>query len=264
MNEQQDTHQNFPPAQRLPLTQRLHLLARILLSRDPAVREAYVDYHLIRRKFILSRSCEHFALNKFEPAPLLNHSLLDIGCGTTRLAEELCFRGAECTAIDINDDVLHLAERSAQAHGSPVQFLLATAEDLVREGKSYDIVLCLDVLEHVEDPKRLLWACSKIMGPNGLLVFSTVNRTWRSWFMHILIAQRILGWLPRNTFKFKQFIKPDELEAMLAEHGLYIGNVCGARFDPFAREWLKTDNLALRYMGTASRRKHPTPAEDDI
>jgi 2-polyprenyl-6-hydroxyphenyl methylase/3-demethylubiquinone-9 3-methyltransferase len=240
---------------RLTIIDRLRLIFAALRHRDPATRQAYLDYHLIRRKYILSQTCRHFGLNKHEPAPLLGLQLLDIGCGTNHIVEEIAFRGADCVAVDLNNDAIHLASRSAASKGSPVAFMLSSAEELVRENRTYDIILCLDVLEHAPDTKRLIWAVSKLLSDNGVMVFSTLNRTWPSWLANVLVLERLLGWMPKGSHVWKKFIRPTELAEIVDKHGLQLVHTTGAYFNATTRSWDKTTDLNIRYLGVVTRKK---------
>ncbi|MBI1362402.1 MAG: 3-demethylubiquinone-9 3-O-methyltransferase [Proteobacteria bacterium] len=241
-------------AVRLSRFDRLRLIWQSLIHRDEATRKAYLEYHLVRRKYILSQTCQHLKVNKHEPAPLLGMNLLDIGCGNNHIAEEIAFRGADCVAVDLNNDAIHLASRSAASKGSPVQFILSSAEELVRENRQYDIILCLDVLEHTADTKRLIWAVSKLLGPNGVMVFSTINRTWPSWLANVLVVERMLKWMPVGTHTWKNFLPPEELAHLLDTHGLKLTHQTGVCFNPTTRNWDKTTDTSIRYMGTVVRK----------
>ncbi len=234
---------------------RIKFIVESLFHQDSETKQAYLDYHLVRRKFILTQACRHFELNKHEPAPLLNMQLLDIGCGNNHIAEEIAFRGADCVAVDFNNDAIHLAQRSAASKGSPVEFMLSSAEDLVRENKRYDIILCLDVLEHAPDTKRLIWAVSKLLSDDGVMIFSTINRTFPAWLSNILVVERLLKWMPKGTHTWKHFLKPEELSKLLDSHGLEQIYSTGVCFKPATRSWDKTTNTSIRYMGAVTRKK---------
>jgi 2-polyprenyl-6-hydroxyphenyl methylase/3-demethylubiquinone-9 3-methyltransferase len=228
-------------------------LMQILTKGEQGALASFLDYHLVRRKFIMSRACEHFSRDKHEPAPLLGLSLLDVGCGTSRLAEELCFRGADCTAIDVNITVLEHAEHQANEKGSTVQFLKSTAEDLVQTGATFDIILCLDVIEHVPDAQRLVWAISRLLAPGGLVVFSTISRTPKAWLYMIAVGEYVLGWFPRGYSAFRRFRSPGDMTSLFAKNTLEVQHLTGLSFNPITLAWEKTDDLTIRYAGTASR-----------
>lgn len=232
---------------------RLKKLVQVVFYNDAAVKAAFLDDHLIRRKFILSRTSEFFKQDKFTPAPLLNKALLDVGCGNTKMAQELSFRGADVLGIDPDQSLVFEAQKAAERFGSPAVFVATTAERLVTEGKTYDVILCLDVFQDTPKVEQLIWACSKLLKDDGILIFSTVNHSWRAWFFQIFVAERWFGWLPKGTQKFSQFIRPTELQRLFNRHKLTCDKTVGFHFGPSAKEWFKTQSLSIRYMGVAYR-----------
>ncbi len=233
------------------LIQRIKTLKSIVSGEDKDNRKAFIDYHLIRRKFVLSCASKHFKKDKLEPAPLLDMTLLDIGCGTNRMSQELSLRGAICTGVDIDTSVIEEAEQTAKKYGAPVSFFSTSAESLVQQGNTYDIILCFDVLEHSDNPQKLLWAIKKLLAPNGIIVFSTINKTFSSFIYHKIIAEYILHWVPAGTHKTNKFLTPKKLEELFNKEGLHINNSIGVSYSPYTKEWYKTSNKKLRYMGTA-------------
>lgn len=236
-----------------PHLTRLKTVVGLLVRGDAAVKAAFLDDHLIRRKFILSRTSEFFKQDKFTPAPLLNKALLDVGCGNTVMAQELSFRGADVLGIDPDQSLVFEAQKTAERIGSPAVFVATTAERLVAEGKTYDVVLCLDVFQDTPKVEQLIWACSKLLKDDGILIFSTANHTLRAWFFQIFLAERWFGWLPNGTQKFSQFIRPTELQRLFNRYKLTCDKVVGFYFGPKDKEWFKTPSLSVRYMGVAYR-----------
>lgn len=237
----------------LPHWIRLKTVLGLVFRGDEAVKVAFLDDHLIRRKFILSRTSEFFKQDKFTPAPLLNKAVLDIGCGNTKMAQELSFRGADMMGIDPDQSLVFEAQKAAERFGSPAVFVATSAERLVADGKTYDVVMCLDVFQDTPKVEQLVWAASKLLKDDGILIFSTVNRTWRAWFFQIFLTERWFGWLPAGTQKFNQFIKPTELQRLFNRYKLTCDKLVGFYFGPVDKEWFKTPSLAVRYMGVAYR-----------
>lgn len=228
---------------------KLTTLWRLLTEKSPELRQAFTNYHMVRRKYVLSRTSEHFGKNKFEPAPLLNLTLLDIGCGTNKIAQELALRGAECTCIDPDAQVLKKAKKGAQTYGTPIQFIQATAEEMVKEPQSYDIILLLDVLGYGKDSQHMLWAMKKILKPNGIIILSSMNKTFTSFLYHKVLAEWILKWVPKGTYNNHAFIGPTKLTEMLKKQGLEFSQIVGVHFNTQNKEWLKTTDLSIRYLG---------------
>lgn len=233
----------------LSFTGKIKILWDILRGRSVAAKSVFIDYHLIRRKYVLSRTSEHLGKDKFEPAPLLNQRLLDVGCGNNRIAQELALRGADCTCIDPDADVLTRAEHDAQNYGVPITFLQTTVETLVKDTPTYDIILCLDVLGYSNDSQQVIWAMGKMLAPDGLIVFSAINNTLASFFYHKIMAEYVLRWVPRGTHKRSAFLSPKKLSKMLAKEGLEITQTVGVAFNPYTNDWFKTGDLSCRYMG---------------
>lgn len=233
------------------LKEKLRTLLSLLRGTDLAARDVFIDYHLIRRKYVLSRVSEHYGIDKFEPAPLLNKNLLDVGCGNNRIAQELALRGANCLAIDKCHEVVSQAKESAEKYGAPVIFVQGEAENLVQETARYDIILCLDILEDCDNPDKLLWAIKKMLQPGGIVVFSTTIHSPLSWFYHRVMAEWVLGWRPRGSYKAKAALKNKNFEKLWHKHGFTISQKTGVRFDPFSKEWCKSDKENLRLLGVA-------------
>lgn len=237
----------------LSLSAKCRVLYRLLTGKDAEARKVFTDYHLVRRKYVLSRVCEHFGIDKFEPAPLLNKTLLDVGCGTNRIAQELALRGANCLAIDQNPAVIETAKKAAEKYGAPVAFIQGKAEKLVQDNATYDIILCLDVLEESDEPEKLLWAMKKMLKPDGVIVFSTVINTPASWFYHRVLAELVLRWQPFGSYKRQKFLSHRNFIRLWEKGGFEISQKTGVRFDPFTKEWVKSGKENVRMLGVAVR-----------
>ncbi len=232
-------------------------LFHYVLSHGKNVKESFDNYHLVRRKYIVSHASKAFNRNKLEPAPLLNLSLLDIGCGTSKLAEEMTFRGADVTAIDPRGECIETAKRQADADGAIVDFIQCTPKELVAQGKKFHIILCMDVFEYVDHTRGFLSELKNLLHDDGVVVFSTNNRNFRSWLLHIVCAQNLFAWVPKNTYKFKRFRSPQKLQGKLEDNGFEIVDLCGVFLDPTAKRWRRCPKPASRYLGAAVYKKQP-------
>lgn len=226
-------------------------IIKFFFTQKEEAKEAFNNYHLVRRKYIVSHAAEHFNKNKLEPAPLLNLSLLDVGCGTSKLAEEMTFRGADVTAIDVSDDQLAKAKEQAQKDGAIVNFLHSTPEELVKEGKKYDIILCMDMFEYVDHPSSLIRNVRQLLNEDGIMLFSTTNRSLRSAIVHMLFAQWLFNWVDCGTYKFKRFRTPKKVIGKLEDNGFKVIDMCGAHLDIQAKRWKRCKKLGSRYLGAA-------------
>ncbi len=226
-----------------------------LVTQQEAMKEPFLDYHMVRRKYIMRKACQHFDKNKHEPAPLLGLDLLDIGCGDSTFAAELCFRGADVIAIDTNPEILKVAEEEAHKRGAILDFISQDATNLVSEGKQFDMILCLDVLETLDDSEKLIWAMQKLLKKDGMIIFSTISNTNLAKLYFKRLLEQILKWFPRGTFKTRNFISPQELKTKLAKHKLKITSLQGMFFDPESKFWHRQNDLSLRYMGVIEHKK---------
>ena len=253
--EKPQENSKAPHTQHLGLAGKISRLWAILTGKNLEARKVFIDYHLIRRKYVLSRVSAHYGIDKYEPAPLLNKTLLDIGCGTNRIAQELALRGANCLAIDKSHDVVRNARDSAEKYGAPVIFVQGDAEALVQDKAQYDIILCLDVLEESDDPDKLLWACKKMLKRDGIVIFSSTICSPASWFYHKVLGEWVLKWLPKGTYKHTPFVKHSHLLTLFEKHGFAIPQKTGVRFCPFTETWYKSEKENLKLMGVATPKK---------
>jgi 2-polyprenyl-6-hydroxyphenyl methylase/3-demethylubiquinone-9 3-methyltransferase len=195
--------------------------------------------------------CEYVA----RQATLSGARVVDVGCGGGLLAEALATRGARVTAIDLSPEVLTVARLHALESGVSVDYREISAEALAEaEPGAYDVVTCMEMLEHVPDPESVLRACARLLRPGGVLVASTINRTPRAFALAIVGAEFVLGLLPRGTHRYDQFIKPSELAAALRRAGFAEREVRGLGYDPLLRRARLSDDTAMNYLVSAERR----------
>jgi 2-polyprenyl-6-hydroxyphenyl methylase/3-demethylubiquinone-9 3-methyltransferase len=230
-------------------------LFKFIFTNSEDVKKAFDDYHLVRRKYIVSHASKAFNKNKLEPAPLLNLNLLDIGCGTSKLAEEMTFRGADVTAIDPREDYIETAKNQADKDGAIVNFIQGTPKELAQKGEKFHIILCMDVFEYVDHTSGFLKELKNLLHEGGIVVFSTNNRNLRSWLIHIVCAQWIFHWVEKGTYKFKRFRSPKKLQGKLKDNQFEIIDLCGVHLDPTSKRWRRCAKPASRYLGTAIYKK---------
>jgi len=165
---------------------------------------------------------------------------LDVGCGGGLLTEGLAKGGAKALGIDLAEESVEVARQHAAQAKLAVDYRVVAAEDLAAERpESFDLVCCLEMLEHVPDPARTVRACADLVRPGGSVVFSTINRNAKSWALAIVGAEYLLRLLPRGTHDYARFIRPSELDRWSRGAGLEAADVSGLRYDP----WLKTASL---------------------
>jgi len=168
--------------------------------------------------------------------PLRGRQVLDVGCGGGILAEAMALRGAQVTGIDLAGKPLSVARLHALESGTQVSYRESSAEELAAEcSAQFDIVTCMEVLEHVPNPSASVAACAQLARPGGWVFFSTINRNPKSFALAIVGAEYLLNLLPRGTHEYAKFIKPSELSAWARAAGLEIAELAGMRYNPFTR-----------------------------
>jgi 2-polyprenyl-6-hydroxyphenyl methylase / 3-demethylubiquinone-9 3-methyltransferase len=185
---------------------------------------------------------------------LKGSAVLDVGCGGGLLSEALTREGARVVAIDLAPDVLEVAKLHLLESGLAVDYRQISAEALAAEQASaFDAITCMEMLEHVPDPREVLVACASLLKPGGKLFLSTLNRTAKSFALAIVGAEYLLGLLPRGTHDYSRFIRPSELARWLREAGFVLDDVRGLAYDPFSRHARLVDDTAVNYIACATK-----------
>jgi 2-polyprenyl-6-hydroxyphenyl methylase / 3-demethylubiquinone-9 3-methyltransferase len=181
-------------------------------------------------------------------------TLLDIGCGAGLLSEPMARLGARVTGLDPVERNVEIAREHAQTVGLDIEYLAADAQTLVAAGRCFDVVLAMEVIEHVPHVERFVAAACDLTAPHGLIFFSTLNRTLKSFALGIVAAEYVLRWVPRGTHRWEKFVTPQELESALAAQGFRTRARAGVVFDPIGRRWRTSRDMDINYM-VAARRK---------
>lgn len=207
-----------------------------------------------RLGYIRDHAARHFGKNPLAEKPLKDLTVLDIGCGGGLLSEPLCRLGAEVTAIDAAEKNIKTASTHAAESGLAINYLHTTAEDLAAEKQVFDVVLNMEVIEHVADVKSFSQAACALVGEGGAMVASTLNRTPKSYLMAILGAEYLLRWLPRGTHDWQKFLRPSELSGLLRAQALEIADISGVIYNPVNGRWrLSRRDLDVNYMIFATK-----------
>ena len=185
-----------------------------------------------------------------EHSPVAGQQLVDVGCGGGILAEAMAQRGADVTGIDMGEAPLAVAKLHQQESGVEVDYQQSTAEQLAeREAGTYDIVCCLEMLEHVPDPGSVIAACAALARPGGALYFSTINRNPKAFAFAIVGAEHILQLLPAGTHEYAKFIKPSELASWIRDAGLVLDDMTGLTYNPLTKHYrLNPRDVSVNYL----------------
>ncbi|MBS28993.1 MAG: bifunctional 3-demethylubiquinol 3-O-methyltransferase/2-polyprenyl-6-hydroxyphenol methylase [Alphaproteobacteria bacterium] len=211
-------------------------------------------FNPVRLEYIRDRACEHFGRDKRDTRPLVGLRLLDVGCGGGLLCEPMARLGAEVTGIDAVAENIGIARLHAGESGLHIDYQVATAEDLVAAGETFDIVLSMEVVEHVADPAAFLRDCAGLSGPGGLVFAATLNRTAKAFALAIVGAEYILRWLPRGTHSWRKFLKPSEMVAGLESGGIEMLELTGVVFNPLNGTWSRSrTDMDVNYMGVGCK-----------
>jgi 2-polyprenyl-6-hydroxyphenyl methylase/3-demethylubiquinone-9 3-methyltransferase len=207
----------------------------------------------VRLTYIRDRLCAKFGRDAKAAQSLAGLSVADIGCGGGLVCEPLARLGAHVTGIDPGEEAIAAAKAHAEAGGIDLGYEVATAEDLVARGRSFDAVLLLEVVEHVPDVPAFLTAVAPLVKPDGLMILSTLNRTLKSYALAIVGAEYILRWIPIGTHQWDRFVTPEELRSALRGAGMTLTDTTGLVYDPFADEWRLSSDTDVNYFATAGR-----------
>ena len=180
---------------------------------------------------------------------LRGQRILDVGCGAGLLSEAMCAAGAVVTGIDASPRTLGAARLHLYESGHDIHYVEATAEEWAgQHDAQYDIVTCMELIEHVPDPRSVLSACARLLRPGGHLLLSTINRTPKAWLLAIVAAEYVLGLLPRGTHDYQRLVRPSELDAWARALDLQLTDLCGLHFNPVNERFSQQRSVDVNYM----------------
>jgi 2-polyprenyl-6-hydroxyphenyl methylase/3-demethylubiquinone-9 3-methyltransferase len=207
----------------------------------------------VRLAYIRDNAAEHFGRDAMKLGCLKGLRILDIGCGAGLLSEPLARLGAETTGIDPAAENIAAARAHAVDAGVTVDYRDATAEELAGAGAQFDVVLAMEVVEHVVDVAAFVSTCASLVRPGGLFFAATLNRTLKSFALAIVGAEYVLRWLPRGTHQWDKFVTPEELEDAVESTGLRVIGERGVVFNPLAGRWQLSSDMDVNYMLVAAK-----------
>ncbi len=211
-------------------------------------------FNPVRLGFIRDTIEAQFNLRAGARKPFEGLRVLDIGCGGGLVSEPMARLGAKMTSVDASEANIKTAMTHARQGGLDIDFRAGTVEALIENGEAgFDVVLNLEVVEHVADPAQFLKDCASLVKPGGLMIVATLNRTAKAFALAIVGAEYVLGWLPRGTHEFEKFLRPDEIEPPLRAAGLKVAPPQGVSFNPISDQWRLSDDTKVNYLMVATR-----------
>lgn len=211
-------------------------------------------FNPVRLGFIRDTIEMHFELKRDARKPFSGLRILDIGCGGGLVSEPMRRLGADMVSVDASEANIKTAMTHAEQSGLNIDFRAGTVEALIEAGEApFDIVLNLEVVEHVADPAQFLQDCASLVKPGGLMIVATLNRTAKAFALAIVGAEYVLGWLPKGTHEFEKFLRPDEIEGPLKTAGLKVDPAQGVSFNPITDQWRLSNDTKVNYLMVAQR-----------
>ncbi|TPW32541.1 bifunctional 2-polyprenyl-6-hydroxyphenol methylase/3-demethylubiquinol 3-O-methyltransferase UbiG [Martelella alba] len=210
-------------------------------------------FNPVRIGYIREKACGHFGLDETSARPLAGLRILDIGCGGGLLSEPLARMGASVTGIDPSEKNIGIAVTHAGETGIEIDYRATTAEALAEAGEQFDIVLNMEVVEHVADVDFFLTTSASLVRPGGMMFVATINRTLKAAALAIFAAERVLRWLPPGTHQYEKLVKPEEIETPLKAAGLSIIERQGVFFNLAANSWNRSRDTDVNYMILAEK-----------
>jgi 2-polyprenyl-6-hydroxyphenyl methylase/3-demethylubiquinone-9 3-methyltransferase len=221
---------------------------------DPAGRMGMLHkFNPVRLRYIKEAACRQFARDPKGLDSLAGLRILDIGCGAGILSEPLARLGGEVMGADPAVPNIEAAKVHAAGAGLALDYRATTAEALADAGERFDLVLAMEVVEHVADVALFVQRCAEMVKPGGLMIGATINRTLKSFALAIVGAEYVLRWLPRGTHRWDKFVTPDEFEAALERHRLRVIAQTGVVYDLFADRWQLAADMDVNYMLVAEK-----------
>lgn len=212
-------------------------------------------FNPVRLAYIRNEVIDHFGLDGTKRRPFEGLSFLDIGCGGGLLSEPMARLGGAVTGADASEKNIKIASIHAEGSELDIDYVATTSEALADAGKQFDVVLNMEVVEHVADVPLYLKSCAQLVKPGGLMFLATINRTAKAFALAIVGAEYVLGWLPKGTHSYDKFLTPEEITTILTREGLSLKDKTGVTYSPLKDEWGKSRDMSVNYMLLAEKPK---------
>jgi len=213
-------------------------------------------FNPVRLDYIHKQVCAQFARDPQAPQPFSGLRFLDIGCGGGLLSEPMARLGAEIVGADASATNIEIARLHAAQSGLAVDYRAVSAEELAAAGEKFDVILNMEVVEHVADVDLFLKSCAAMVKPGGLMFVATINRTFKAMALAIIGAEYVLRWLPRGTHQYEKLVRPAEIEEPLAASGMMVLDKTGVFYNPLQDRWDLSRDMDVNYMILAGRAKN--------
>ena len=209
-------------------------------------------FNPIRIEYIIDNIKKHFKIKENKPNFFDGLNILDIGCGGGLISEPMARLGANVTGIDASKKNINIAQVHSKKSGLKINYIVASPENL-NVNEKFDIILNLEIVEHVDNVNLYIQSCSRLLKKNGLMFTATLNRSFISYVKAIIGAEYILRWLPIGTHDWNKFIKPEELENFLSQEKFETIDIKGLKFNPFLKKWKKSNDMSVNYIIASSK-----------
>ena len=204
-------------------------------------------FNPIRIEYIIENIKKHFKIKKDKVNSLKDINILDIGCGGGLISEPMARLGANVTGIDASEKNINVANLHSKQNGLKINYLNSSPEK-ISESQKFDVILNLEVVEHVDNVNLYIKSCYRLLKKNGIMFTATLNRSFNSYIKAIIGAEYVLRWLPIGTHDWNKFIKPEELEGFLHQEKFSTLDIKGLKFNPFLGKWKKSSDLSVNYI----------------
>lgn len=210
-------------------------------------------FNPVRLAYIRDAVAEHFGRDPRAARPFENLRFLDIGCGGGLLSEPMARLGASVVGADASTTNIEVAKLHAAESGLKIDYRAEPAEALADAGEKFDVILNMEVVEHVSDVNLFIAKCGEMLKPGGIMFTATINRTFKALALAIVGAEYVLRWLPRGTHQFGKLVRPEELEAALTAAGMSVTDRTGVTYNPLADRWQRSNDIDVNYMVLAKK-----------